>query len=90
MALATTPAVLLSQAGRTPFSNYAIKPDKTGVTGAIVSSYSSYIACAWFEGLFAVVHFPATVGFQSPFLSGLVRNLGVSPHLKLQDYRNEL
>ena len=34
-ALATTPAMLLGQAGWTPFSNYEIKPDKTGVTGAI-------------------------------------------------------
>ena len=33
---AATPAVLLGQAGRTPFSNYVIKPDETGVTGAIV------------------------------------------------------
>ena len=43
-ALATTPAVLLGQAGWTPFSNYVIKPDETGVTGtgAIVSSCSSY------------------------------------------------
>ena len=40
-ALATTPAVLLSQAGQTPFSNYVIKPDETDVTGAIVSSCSS-------------------------------------------------
>ena len=40
-ALATTPAVLLGQAGRTPFSNYVIKPDETGVTGAIY-----YIAAA--------------------------------------------
>ena len=35
-ALAATPAVLLGQAGRTPFSNYVIKPDETGMTGAIV------------------------------------------------------
>ena len=33
----TTPAVLLSQAGQTPFSNYVIQPDET-LTGAIVSS----------------------------------------------------
>ena len=40
-ALATTPAVLLGQAaGWTPFSNYVIKPDETGVTGAIVSKSS--------------------------------------------------
>ena len=37
-ALATTPAMLLGQAGRTPFSNYVIKPDETGMTGAIASS----------------------------------------------------
>ena len=36
--LAMTPAVLLGQAGQTQFSNYVIKPDETGVTGAIVSS----------------------------------------------------
>ena len=36
--LAMTPAVLLGQAGWMPFSNYIIKPDETGVTGAIVSS----------------------------------------------------
>ena len=40
-ALATTPAVLLGQAGQMPFSNYVIKPDETGVTGADVSSCSS-------------------------------------------------
>ena len=34
-ALAVTPAVLLGQVGPTPFSNYVIKPDETGVTGAI-------------------------------------------------------
>ena len=39
---------------------------------------------------FAVMHFPATVGFRSPFLAGLARNLGASPHLQLQDYRNEV
>ena len=44
-ALATSPAVLLGQAGQTPFSNYVIKPDETGVTGAIVSSCSSWLAC---------------------------------------------
>ena len=32
---------LLGQAGRTLFSIYVIKPDETGVTGAIVSSCSS-------------------------------------------------
>ena len=37
-ALATTPAVLLGQAGLTPFSNYVIKPDETGVTGAIAAA----------------------------------------------------
>ena len=86
-ALATTPAVLLGQAGRTPFSNYVIKPDETGVTGAIGSSCSS-LTCAPFEGLSrSCVHFPAIVGFRSPFLAG---NLGASPHLELQDYRNEV
>ena len=37
-ALAVTPAVILGQAGRMPFSNYVIKLDETGVTGAIASS----------------------------------------------------
>ena len=37
-ALATTPAMLLGQTRRAPFSNYVIKPDDTGVTGAIASS----------------------------------------------------
>ena len=37
-ALATTPAVLFGQAGRTPFSNYVSQPDETGATGAIASS----------------------------------------------------
>ena len=37
-ALATTPAVLLGQAGRTPFSNYIIKSDETGVTGAMLAA----------------------------------------------------
>ena len=41
-ALATIPAMLLGQAGRTPFSNYVIKADETRVTGAIGSSCSSY------------------------------------------------
>ena len=41
MALAMTPAVLLGQVGRMPFSNYVIELDETGVTGAIVSSCSS-------------------------------------------------
>ena len=36
--LATTLTMLLSQAGRTPFSNYVIQPDKTSVTGAIANS----------------------------------------------------
>ena len=36
--IATTPAMLHSQAGQTPFSNYIIQPDETGVTGAIASS----------------------------------------------------
>ena len=36
--LATTPVVLLGQAGQTPFSNYVIQPDETGMTGAIASS----------------------------------------------------
>ena len=39
MTLATTPAVLLSQAGRMPFSNYIILLDETAVTGAIASSW---------------------------------------------------
>ena len=38
MALAMTPTVLLGQVGQTPYSNYVIQPDETGVTGAIVSS----------------------------------------------------
>ena len=37
-ALATTPAVLLDQAVQTLFSNYVIKLDETGMTGAIASS----------------------------------------------------
>ena len=44
-ALATTPAVLLGQAGRTPFSNYVIKPDETGVTGAL-STAAAVSLCA--------------------------------------------
>ena len=49
------------------------------------------LACAPFEGLSrSCVHFPATVGFRSPFLAGLAWNLGASPHLELQDYRNEV
>ena len=44
-----------------------------------------------FDGLSRLcVHFPATVGFQSPFLAGLARNIGARPHLELQDYRNEV
>ena len=38
MALAMTPTVLLGQVGQTPYSNYVIQPDETGVTGAIASS----------------------------------------------------
>ena len=38
IALAMTPAVLLGQAGRTPFSNYVIKLYETGVISAIASS----------------------------------------------------
>ena len=37
---------------------------------------------------FAVVPFPATVGFQSPIFAGLARNVGASPHLEVQDYSN--
>ena len=37
-ALATTPAVLLRQAGWTPILNYVIQPDETGVAGATASS----------------------------------------------------
>ena len=37
-ALATTPVGLLGQAGRTPFSNYVIKPDETGVIGAMLAA----------------------------------------------------
>ena len=33
-----TTLVLLGQAGRTPFSNYVIKPDETGVTGAMLTA----------------------------------------------------
>ena len=85
-ALATTPAVLLGQAGQMPFSNYVMKPELLVplLAAAAVS------LCA-FEGLLRpCVHFPATVGFRSPFLAGLACNLGASPHLELQDYRNEV
>ena len=79
-----TPAVLLGQAGWMPFSNYEIKPDETGVTGTIVSLCS-------IGRTFVVVHFPATIGFRSLFLARLlVWNLGASPHLEFQDYRNEV
>ena len=35
---ATTPAILLDQVGRMPFSNYVIQSNETSVTGAIASS----------------------------------------------------
>ena len=83
-ALATIPC----QTGRTPFSNYVIKPDETGVTGAIVKQLQQ-LACAPFEGFSPGLKvFSATVGFRSPFLAGLARDLGFSPHLELQNYSN--
>ena len=35
---ATTPAILLDQVGRMPFSNYVIQSNETSVTGAIANS----------------------------------------------------
>ena len=49
------------------------------------------LACAPFEVLLRSCISPPRLASGLPFLAGLlVRNLGASPHLELQDYRNEV
>ena len=61
MVLATTPAVLLSQTGWMPFSNYVIELYEIGMTGAVASSCvqlleaPSFFFCSTFE-FFALLY----------------------------------